>query len=393
MMSGQWGTQEYLKLNYIALGTLLSTDTVTFHDWTELSHPIPSILIHSCSDNLVTSHLESNVQGLLKDGQIRIHARTFDNLTVLRIFLLATDATRPSGDITDIPVAELFWRFRKWPNHHLERILPFINISPLAWEAEAEVTDHRLFDPFGTIDDGSLFYIFNTLPSPSPHPNQIKESSGKEAVKELLDSSRPVLGLKTQLYPYQARSAAQMIQQESCPKLHVDPRYEERKAPDGETYWYNPRSLSFCKDAPSYESNRGGILAETMGLGKTIICLTVILATKNHLPRIPPQAVYETREAVPSLLHLALQSCGKHAVPVRSRLERLERLKGVEYKSLLRYWEDNPIEYLIPGKPPRSLRRATTPPPTKMTLSSGTIIVVPRNLVGIFDHLQHLLIF
>jgi hypothetical protein len=69
-------------------------------------------------------------------------------------------------------------------------------------------------------------------------------------------------------------------------------------------------------------------------------------------------------------------------VPAKAHLERLRRIRGVEYSSCIKHWEQNPPEYLIPGKPPRSLRRVTIPPPTKMVVCSGTIIVVPRNLVG-----------
>src|SRR4051812_41900034 len=50
---------------------------------------------------------------------------------------------------------------------------------------------------------------------------------------------------------------------------------------------------------------------------KTLICLAVILATKDHLPEPPPQHERRprTRSSVPSLLDLAVSSAGSHFIP------------------------------------------------------------------------------
>ncbi|KAJ9649307.1 hypothetical protein H2199_000082 [Coniosporium tulheliwenetii] len=226
-----------------------------------------------------------------------------------------------------------------------------INVSPQAWSDPDCSQEQQHFDRWATADKQSLFYMFNTLPSPSPQPERIRDKYSRLAVEELLDSASWVPGLKTALYPYQARSAALMVQRETAPELQLDPRLELRHAPDGQPFYYGARAGLFLKNPRYYEANKGGILAETMGLGKTLICLAVILATKGHFPHIPPQ--YQqgttTREA--------MTRC----------VSELEAAKA---------------RYSIPVRPPRSQRRRNSlPAPRQITMCSGTILVVPQNLV------------
>jgi hypothetical protein len=132
-----------------------------------------------------------------------------------------------------------------------------------------------------------------------------------------------------------------------------------------------------------YDSHRGGILAETMGLGKTIIVLSVILATKGHIPKIPPQYQrVQVREKPPRLLDMCIATAGRYSLPARSYFSRIERETGEELLSCHKTIAEHEVDYFIPGKAPRSNRRTVTPPPKRMVLCSGTIIVVPRNIVS-----------
>jgi hypothetical protein len=156
--------------------------------------------------------------------------------------------------------------------------------------------------------------------------------------------------------------------------------------PGGSAYYYSPRDIAFFKEPPMYESIRGGILAETMGLGKTIICLAVILATRHHLPQIPPQFERHIpeRQSVPCLMELAVTAAGSRSVPLKAQFNRLRRCcKGgqIELSMCMRAIDDHPIEYHVPYVPIRQNRRTEIPPPRRLKLCSGTIVVVPRNLV------------
>jgi SNF2-related domain len=315
--------------------------------------------------------LDKAVQRLLKAGWIRLFARELDDFFLYRVYILPDDIGRTT-------VA----RGSRSLRAELEQLLPKINTNPALWNGD-KTPKFQSFDSWAQPEEGSLFYIFNTLPSPDPRPEDIEDRFNRTAVTELLDYDRLLSGLQTPLYPYQARSAAAMIQRESSTELQLDPRFEKRWGPDGSLFYYIPKDLAFYRNPPLYDSHRGGILAETMGLGKTVICLAVILATKGHLPKIPPQYQRQiVREKVPRLLDLCIATAGRHSIPAKAHFTRLQRESGEELLSCTKAVDSHEIDYFIPGKAPRSNRRTLTPPPKRMILCSGTIIVVPRNIVS-----------
>ena len=120
-----------------------------------------------------------------------------------------------------------------------------------------------------------------------------------------------------------------------------------------------------------------------MGLGKTIICLAVILATKHHLPQTPGAYVKgrTVRSEVASLSSMAAASLQRASIPARAFFSKYAAETGQEMTQCLRAIEAEPADYLIPGQPLRMKRQTGSGPPTRMRLSSGTIIVVPGNLV------------
>jgi hypothetical protein len=237
--------------SYIPLGCLISESSATtlgYPTWTEV-HTVTLL------EKNLDRKLEIATMRLLDARWIRVRAKKFEKRTIFRIHLLP-------DDIGQVQVA----RNSKHLRADLEILLSRLSLSESTWNGILEEPQQH-FDAWATAEEGSLFYIFNTLPSPKPQPGAIKDRITRLAVSELLDDPSSLPGLKTPLYPYQARSAAAMIQREASPALHLDPRFEERKAPDGAVYYYSPRDLIFSQSPQLYESSRGGILAETMGLG------------------------------------------------------------------------------------------------------------------------------
>lgn len=357
---------------FLPLGCLISTfnkesdDLQSLNDWSELFGVTPST-VENLSPKLVKA-----IQRLLKAKWIRILAKSKDQYVVIRFYILPDDVARAT-------VA----RGSRSLLAELEQLLPMINTSQeaWAWDGQCLISDAP-FQSWATREEGSLFYIFNTLQSPAPNPMDIADRHTRTAVSELLDYNRSLPGLQTSLYPYQARSAAAMIQRESSTKLLVDPRFEKRQAPDGRSFYFSPRDLAFYVHPPMYETGKGGILAEQMGLGKTVICLATILSTKNHLPKIPPQyASQKIREKTPRLLDLCMTVAGNHSLPIKAHFERIERRMGHELLNCHKMADLHEIEYFIPGKKPRSNRKSSTPGPRRMICTSATIVVVPRNLV------------
>ena len=168
-------------------------------------------------------------------------------------------------------------------------LLTYVDISPSTWSGRYDEAKYQPFDKWISSDAQSLFYVFNNIPSPSPNVDAVSTSRDRTLMRELLDHRSSVAGLRANLYPYQRRSAALMLQRENEVRLHLDPRLERRSAPDGSEYYYDARTFSMFRQPRLYDSCKGGILTETMGLGKTIICIALILATKSHLPKTPAQ--------------------------------------------------------------------------------------------------------
>ena len=241
--------------NYISLGCLVSSISSELLNyptsWTEIDSASSwtGCLLKDESGN---SRIAT--EKLLTAEWIRLYAKLCGDQLVLRVYLLPHDVgrSRLSRGSRSLRAA-------------VEDLLRQISISKDAWNGNPNGTQLD-FDPFATAEQGSLFYIFNTLPSPRPNPANIRDRYTRTVVDELVNDSS-VAGLKTSLYPYQARSAAMMIQREASPGLHLDPRFEERCDLDGRPYYFSPRELQWFKSPPIYESSRGGILAETMGLG------------------------------------------------------------------------------------------------------------------------------
>ncbi|KAI7562183.1 hypothetical protein KC343_g8734 [Hortaea werneckii] len=263
----------------------------------------------------------------------------------------------------------------------LESLIPDVDVSRDAWEGRYTPETEQKFDPWATCDEGSLFYMFNTLPSPSPEKTLVEEKYAREALEDILDPTSQLPGLKTALYPYQKRSAGLMLQRESVSTLQLDPRLEPRTAPDGTTYYYSARDLLFLKQPRYYEACRGGILAETMGLGKTVILLAMILATKDHPPKVPTEhSTVGTRPKSGSLAEMAISAIHRKAVPWKVEFDRIRHATGDDMQSCIGKIQNSPPCYHIPMEPQRWNRKTILPPPKKMTLASTTLIVVPRNL-------------
>jgi hypothetical protein len=199
---------------------------------------------------------EPSVRRLLKASCLRLFAKDAAAVTIYRVYWLPDDVARVS-----IP------RDSKRLLSDAELVLSVLLVSPQLWRGDELPAYSQAFDCYAQKEEGSLFYIFNSLSSPNPHPEQIRDRFSRAAAEDILNHTTALPGLKTQLYPYQARSAAAMVQLESSTELHDDARFEQRVAPDGSRYFFVPRLCQFYRQPQHYASNRGGILAETMGLG------------------------------------------------------------------------------------------------------------------------------
>ena len=358
--------------NYLPLGCLAFEDfthSSSDHDATPSAWQDITTLPWILGDTALSSSLTK----LVHAGWMRVQAGLSvpdARMHIFRLYVLPCDAGHRFLDRRD---------GKLWSA--LQGLISEIDVSPETWEGRYTSEGVRKFDLWATSEEKSLFYMFNKLPSPSPSPAVVKEKYSHEALEDLLDPASVLPGLKTVLYPYQRRSAGLMLQREAVAQLELDPRLELRYAPDGSTYYYGARDLLFLRQPRYYEACRGGILAETMGLGKTVILLSLILATKHHQPAMPPAYSAPTKRAkMGKLSEMAISSINRKGVPWRVEFDRIRHASGLDMASCIKRLEASPPLYEVPQEPQRWNRNTILPPPKRMTLAATTLIVVPRNL-------------
>ncbi|KAF7720005.1 Uncharacterized protein PECH_008127 [Penicillium ucsense] len=278
----------------------------------------------------------------------------------------------------------------------LKSVMAKVNTSPEVWfnpHVLAELSDCQL-EPADS-EDESLWYIFNTLQDPCPQVEKMKDAWSRRAMEQLLSDDELVdLGLRTNLYPYQRRSAATMVQREAQPAQMLDPRLQRCQGPTGCEYYYDREDAYITTDKVLYSEACGGILAESMGCGKTLISLAVICATRGHVPKVPieymstpqkPDLTY-FRESTGSLLNMAAAAAERHSEPWRAFFRDMRR-EGMHYERCIRACEAHRASYEI--HPPqtryqgRHSQSYPRPPAKRVYLCPGTLVIVPNNLL---DH-------
>ncbi|KAL5366707.1 hypothetical protein BJX96DRAFT_183127 [Aspergillus floccosus] len=274
----------------------------------------------------------------------------------------------------------------------LKVVMAKVDRSPEGWAGVFPSSEREVIDLERDKEDDSLWYIFNTLDDPSPRVDSIQNPHGRSAMQDLLvaaiEGEVAVPGLKTPLYPYQRRSAATMIQREVQPAPMLDPRLQKRISPTGREYYYDKEEARIVCEKKLYSEARGGILAETMGCGKTLICLAVILATRGHFPETPleyQQMENPFRDKTASLMTMAATAAGRLSLPWKRHFDTLKSL-GECYDGCIKACEEHRGSYIIPPPPARHGGRNGVayprPPPQRLLLGHGTLIIVPPNLMN-----------
>lgn len=315
---------------------------------------------------------------LLSTAWIRIYTaknRSFSTLATTRVYVLPDD----------VGLAKLPRSHRKH-RAALRTIINYLDTTEEAWLRRTGVSSPEVVPSSESQDEDSLFYIFNTLRSPRPDASTIENTYAKEAVEGMIRGIPATYGLKTGLYPYQWRSAAMMIQREVSPARMLDPRLETLTGPTGRQFYLDREACILYSERSEYEEARGGVLAETMGYGKTLICLATILQTKGHWPSVPPEYsedLHPIRPQVGSLMDMAAATASRAKIPWKSYFEQSSR-GGDDYGNCVKSLETNSTSYTIPGNLKKSSARTGASGSTAevVRLCSATLIIVPPNLVA-----------
>ena len=276
--TGKDGEKAFLKDlgNYIALGSLTLRPSIGggayLHQtrWTDSSDIW--LAFHDYCD-LKDGHPAVCARILANANWARVFARKHqrnEDLATLRVYILPDDTGR-----------RYVYRHHGQIRRNLIKLLDVLDRSSASWEGHNE-NEHHLERYNGeSSNNDSLFYLFNTVPSPAARPEPVSCPISNEAMQSVFECEE-LRGLRTKLYPYQRRTVASMIKREVQPERALDPRFQPLEGPTGQVFYYDRETGVLLRDQRTYDEARGGILGESMGLGKTLICLATIVATKGH---------------------------------------------------------------------------------------------------------------
>ena len=299
---------------------------------------------------------------------------------LVRVHLLPEDVARSSIERSDRKLGKA-----------LHLLLTRLNFTKSAWNGqyEAGLPSPPLSENEHPKDENqSLLYMFNNIVSPVPKPEEVRNADAQSAIFALLESN--VQGLETELYHYQRRSAAVMVQRETCPGMVLDPRLQERRDQNGVPWFYDSVAGTVLREARYYDGVSGGILAEEMGAGKTLICLALILATKHLRGKmLRGKDSFPARRRVGSLVDMAAASVTRHSIPWRLYFDDSSTPTNGAVDRRYEAIRRNPAYYNIyPHPRPRASvnSRADKPrAPRRVLLSHASLVIVPNNLMTQWD--------
>ncbi|RYP76395.1 hypothetical protein DL771_001834 [Monosporascus sp. 5C6A] len=275
----------------------------------------------------------------------------------------------------------------------ISKLIALLDYSSESWNGQSHASRQAQPTLYGTNllptgSDASLLAMFNNVPSPNPDPNAVADLDARESMQWLMESK--LTGLQSKLYPYQRESAAMMLQREMEPVRIVDPRLRPSLDQAGKPWYYDTVAGLVLREPTYYDAPRGGILAEEMGTGKTLICLALILATKREPTKPPEPFVAEVPDRLKkaSLLDMAAAAANKHSIAWKPYFEACRTQLGLEYENCINALEkaENRALYRIRNETLAEQRRsgrkaAQETLPREVYLSSTTLIITPNNLV------------
>jgi SNF2 family DNA or RNA helicase len=357
-------------------------------NWHAFAHPRDvfnerdgPFLVNALQEHLFNSTTLQNYIGIHYAGWIRMEFKRRDqDWGQVRVYVLPDDVGR-----------SVIEREEKSLRKALHSVLSQLDISKDTWIGEWS-RDAPMVHIDSSLDrkvqdEPSLFYLFNTLLSPKPNLDIVTDRYANDAMRRILNSN--IEGLNTQMYNYQRRSAAMMLQREAEPAQIIDPRLRHIKDQRGGIWYCDVDAASCLRQPRTYEAAKGGICAETMGLGKTLICLSLILATRDISSQIPIEHSVGTipvRPKTGSLLDMAAATIGRTGTPWKRELALLEA-DGYDFSKCREALKRGSGHYFLPPPAPRrESRNIKIVPPRKILLTTATIVVVPTNLVQQWLH-------
>lgn len=203
-----------------------------------------------------------------------------------------------------------------------------------------------------------------------------------------------VEGVNTVLFQFQIRSLCKMYEKETLTAFDTLPSFVRIQGPRNNQYYFDLIKIRFCADREVYALPKGGILAENMGLGKTLICLSLICLTKHEVSKVPEELMIHVPStnitSVKTLAEISRDAVNASSLPWTYYQDDLPA-------SIIKYMEQVPGSFKIslfdPTMQGRMTRQETFKQETLDSENLGegiiyktlykcstTLIVVPENL-------------
>ncbi|KAH7012215.1 SNF2 family N-terminal domain-containing protein [Microdochium trichocladiopsis] len=366
---------------------IATNPTAQFNDTQTWRRVSEDLLPTSISSLLQATNDRPNITTLLKHQWIQleffVRQAAKGSFVRFRIYVLPFDVERHG--VSDRHDEKLM--------KAVAMLLQRLNYSSEAWNDASN--QQRLPHPLSFTDlpdplpdDPCLLALFNSVPSPDPDPNSVSDLNARHAMLSILEGNLP--GIRTTLYPYQRRSAALMLRRELVPTKVLDPRLRCCQDQSGRPWYYDSATGLVLAKPRYYNGARGGILAEEMGTGKTLICLALISSTKREPTTAPDPFAVEVprRRYVGNFVDMCAAGVNRHSVPWQPYFTYMNQRLGQDYTRCVEALQRpaNRAAYKLGLDVGLTTRRSTRlmrgePQTRTIFLGSGTLIVVPDNLV------------
>ncbi|KAE8258284.1 hypothetical protein A4X13_0g1780 [Tilletia indica] len=135
----------------------------------------------------------------------------------------------------------------------------------------------------------TLRELYNTIPALAREPWKNVSERWQMLLKSLIQDDAPP-GIRTRLYHFQRHTVAQLLVREVNAGLDpiCDPRLVECTTLDGGRFYVDGSNFTIWRRRRALPDCSGSILSEHMGLGKTLECIALILATRGQRASIEP---------------------------------------------------------------------------------------------------------
>ncbi|KAJ9121638.1 hypothetical protein QFC22_002258 [Naganishia vaughanmartiniae] len=342
---------------------------------------------------------------------LRADVKVFGNTLAVRVYLLPW--TGPTIQLKKATKEQL---------HQVMRNL----VKRWDWE-DMDLGENGEDLVFANTDPRTISTLYQSIPSPTPSLDdctRITDHTCQQAARRVLinagsfdqraedthvkvgrkrirDGNLTAMGLKTELYTYQRKSVAQMLIQETAPGRFEDIKFVKMKEVGKDATYYIDLSSGEVRrkcDVGLYDLPKGGILCEEMGTGKTLIALSLILATCRQ--RTTPDATSPHSSVITNITCVTSPSLPLEAQVrsttladfalhrhLSSRSTNVPASQPLPVESRNAFDNNLPFYYKYPGRD-ESCRRSTTRPMDgertslgkKIYLSCASLVIVPRLL-------------